>query len=99
MSTSVETFSLTTLLKWVWVGILLPAYLFLFRRQEKLRDNTYTKAETDKAINSQLAPILVELKHNKISREENTSAMKELNASVNNLQILIAKIGVTKNED
>lgn len=87
---SVETFSITALLKWVWVGILVPAFIFLFKRQEKLRETTYTKAETDKAINNQLAPILVELKHNKVSREENTAAMKELNKTMTALQIAIA---------
>lgn len=92
---AVETFPIATVLKWLWVGLVVPAYIFLFRRQEKLKDTTYTKSETDKAINDQLAPILVELKHNKVSREENTTVMKELSTSIIELRIEIAKRGST----
>jgi len=87
-----ETLSLIDILKYVWVGVLVPILVFLFKRIDKLRDEVYTKVETKEYINDQLNPILIALDRHKEDRVENTEAMKDLNASVVDLKIAIAKI-------
>ena len=87
---SVETFSITALLKYLWLSIV-PLSVYLFKRQEKLKEDTYTKKETQDIIDNKVAPILVELKYSQTSLEENTAAVKSLSIAVVDLRVAYAK--------
>ena len=87
---SPEPVSLTAIIKYIWLGTIVPAFVFLFKRLDSLRDSVYTKEETDKVISNQLSPILTELKRNSEDRKENTKALKELSDVVVDLRIHLA---------
>ena len=81
---------ISIILKYVWVP-LVAALAYLFKRQDKIREEMYTKVETKEYVDSQLTPILVELRHHKELRQENTEAMKELTTVLTDLRIENAK--------
>ena len=78
---SVETLSVSAILKWLWVPIL-GMFTYLFKRQS----NTFSKAETNELIDLKITPILVELRHQEDSRKENTQALKDLTEAVIRLE-------------
>jgi len=88
---SPEPISITAIIKYVWFFTIVPMFVFLFKRIDSLRGNVYTKEETEKAISSQVSPILQELKRNREGQEDNTEALKGLSEVVTELRIQIAK--------
>jgi len=94
--------SVVTFLKYLWVGVLIPAFAFLYRKQEKheqktedcreeLRREVFTKVETLAEIDHRLLPVIMEMKQSKEARVENTIAVKDLTTLITNLRIDLAE--------
>ena len=87
---SVETISVATVLKYLWVGVFLPAFAFIYNKIENIKDGVYTKVETDILVENKIAPIIVEINQSKEARRENTQAVKELTTLITDLRIELA---------
>lgn len=89
--------SIAALLKWLWVAVFVPVGVWFHNRI----DNTYTKTETKEQIKMEVAPIITELKHIVESRRENTERVAELNDTMRELLVQLAKkqIRVYPNEN
>lgn len=88
---------LTTLLKYVWIGVIVPAFLYLHKKlikhEEKTTaslDEVYNKVETIAQIDYKIAPILVEQQASRESRAENTAAVKDLTEIITEFRIDMA---------
>lgn len=53
---------ITSILRYVWV-IMIPIFLWFYNRLEKLKDNTYTKQETQDQIKLLTQPLFAEQRH------------------------------------
>lgn len=90
---------LTTLLKYIWIGVIAPAFFYLHKKLiaheakvSKELDEVYNKVETIEQIDYKLTPVLIEQQASRESRAENTIAVKELSAIITEFKIDMARM-------
>lgn len=82
------------------VSIFLPAFYFLFKRQDtymkandKRMEDIYTKAETIEQFTLRMEPFIIKMENSDKLTEENTNELRKLNTSLQSAEIKFATRG------
>lgn len=85
-----ESGAISAFVKYMWAGVILPAFVFLFRRQEKIKSEAVTRMQMIEEIDHKLSPIYAEMQQGKEIRQETNREMKALSELITQLRIDLA---------
>lgn len=83
------------ILKYLWIGVIVPMFIFLFRRQDKIKDDlqktVYTKDETKEQIELRMQPMLQRMDAQAEAMKECTVATKDLANALTEFRVEVAE--------